>query len=84
MFSLDEKQYMSCYSSEPLQEKDMRSINYVIAVKDKQKINLLQYRLKWSLSMDGYVKWEKVELLGDYKIFGCDIEFDDDSKICPI
>jgi len=55
MFSLDEKQYMSCYSSEPLQEKDMRSINYVIAVKDKQKINLLQYRLKWSLHEYGYV-----------------------------
>jgi len=72
MFSLDEKYNKSCYTSEVKADKNYRSINYAISVKDnEQKFNLLIYVVRWVVDQDdNFLQWEQPQLLADCKIFG--------------
>ena len=51
------------------------SINYIVAVKEKEKQwTLIEYRLRWNEYYKGEKDlFEEPELLGDCKLFGAEI-----------
>ena len=61
------------FYSSLLKEEDnnKRSINFTIPVRDKQKCNLIEYRLRWQVSDQGdFLQWDQPQYLGDTQAFG--------------